>query len=110
MFGEGKYTRGVEPAWKVGSARFSAFYKALVNRPGPRVHRDLCKVARSQVRDQGGLACSREGSRIYSGNRDRSRCSCQIASKDGSRAAGRARTYVPALNTDLDAHDRSEWD
>ena len=69
VLGEGKYSPGVDSAWKVGSARFSDFYKALVNEPDPGVHRDLFKVARSQVCDHGGLTCSREGSRIYSGNR-----------------------------------------
>ena len=34
---EGKYSPGVDPAWKLGSARFSAFYKALVNDPDPEV-------------------------------------------------------------------------
>ena len=76
--GEGKYSPGVEPAWKVGSARFSAFYKALVNEPDTVVRRDLCKVARSQVRDQGAL-----------------------------RVAGRARAYILVIETDLDARDRS---
>ena len=75
LLGEGKYSPGVEPPWKVGSDRYSDFYKALVNKPDPGVHRDLCKVTRSQVCEKGGLACSREGSRVYFGNQDRSRCS-----------------------------------
>ena len=85
MLGEGKYSPGVEPAWKVGSARFSDFYKALVNKPDPGVHRDLCKVTRSKVCEQGGLACIREGSRV----------------------AGRARAYILVTKTDLDARERS---
>ena len=68
MLVEGKYSPSVEPAWKVGSARISAFYKTLVNEPDPVVRRDLCKVSKSQVRDQGGLARSREVSRVYYGN------------------------------------------
>ena len=56
MLGKGKYSTGVEPAWKSGSARFLEFYKALVNEPGPGVRRYLCKVARSRVHKQGGLA------------------------------------------------------
>ena len=75
VLGMDKYSPSVEPAWKVGSACFLAFYKALVNKPDPVVSIDLCKVPRSQVRNQGGLAYSREGSRIYSGNRDQFRCS-----------------------------------
>ena len=67
---EGKYSPGVEPDWKAGSARFSDFYKALVNKPDPGVLRDLCKVTRSQVCKQGGIARIREGSRVYSSNRD----------------------------------------
>ena len=68
MLGKGKYYPGVESAWKAGSARFSDFYKALVNKPDLGVRRYLCKVARSQVCDQGGLASSREGFHLYSGN------------------------------------------
>ena len=75
VLGEGKYSPCVDPAWKSGSARFLAFYKALVNEPDPGVHIDLCKVARSRVREQGGLAHSREVTRVYYSNRDRSRCS-----------------------------------
>ena len=56
VLGEGKYSPGVGPAWKSGSAHFSAFYKALVNETDPGVRRGLCKVTRSQVREQGGLA------------------------------------------------------
>ena len=41
VLGEGKYSPGVEPTWKVGSANFSDFYKALVNEPYPGVRRDL---------------------------------------------------------------------
>ena len=52
---EGKYSPSFGTAWKAGSARFSYFYKALVNEPGPGVRRGLCKVARSQVPKQGGL-------------------------------------------------------
>ena len=72
---EGKCSPGVEPNWKIGSARFSAFYKALVNKSDPGVRRDLCKVARSQVREQGGLARSREGLRVYYGHQYQARCS-----------------------------------
>ena len=72
--GEGKYSPGVDPACTEGSARFSAFYTALVNKSGCGVHRDLCKVARSRVCEQGGLARRKELLRIYSSNRDRSRC------------------------------------
>ena len=75
MLEEGKYSPGVDPAWKAGSARFSDFYKDLVNDPDPGLRRDLCKVARSRVREQGGLAHSREVTRVYYSNRDRSRCS-----------------------------------
>ena len=75
MLGEGKYYPGVDPAWKAGSDRFSAFYKALMNDPDPVVSRDLCKVARSQVRKQEGLIFIREGLRIYSSNKYQSRCS-----------------------------------
>ena len=74
MLGEGKYSPGVGPAWKTGSARFPAFYKTLVNEPDSGVFIGLCKVSRSRVRKQGGLARSREGSRVFSSNRDRSRC------------------------------------
>ena len=56
LLGEGKYSPGIEPAWKAGSDRFSAFYKALVNEPDPGVRRDLGKVARSRAREQEGLA------------------------------------------------------
>ena len=56
VFGEGKYSPSVDPDWKAGSARFLDFYKALVNEPDPGVRRDLCKVARSRFREQGGLA------------------------------------------------------
>ena len=55
VLGEGRYSPGVDPAWKVGSAHFLDFYKYLVNKPDPVVHRDLCKVAMSQVREQGGI-------------------------------------------------------
>ena len=75
MLGEGKYSPGVEPAWKSGSARFLAFYKALVNDPDPGVRRYLCEVPMSRVREQGGITRSMEGSRVYSINRDQSRCS-----------------------------------
>ena len=68
VLGVVKYSPGIDPAWKAGSARFLAFYKALVNEPGPGVRRDLCKVARSRVRDQVGFTRSREGSRVYSNN------------------------------------------
>ena len=110
MLGEGKYSPSVEPAWKAGIARFLAFYKALVNDPDPGVRRDLYKVVKSRVSKQGGLARSREGSRVYSSNQDQSRCTWQFASRDGSRIAGGARAYVPLFKTNLDAHDRSEWD
>ena len=59
VLGEVNYSPGVEPAWKSGSARFLAFYEALMNNPDPGVHRDLCKVARSHVREQVGLERSR---------------------------------------------------
>ena len=75
LLGEGKYSPNVEPAWKVGSSHISAFYKALVNEPDPGVRRDLCKFARSQFREQVGLARSREGLRVYYGNQYQSRCS-----------------------------------
>ena len=81
-----------------------------MNEPYPGVSRDLFKVARSQVCKQRGLERGREGSRVYSDNQDRSRCSCQIAIRDNLRAAGRDRTYVPAFDTNLDAQDRLEWD
>ena len=55
-----------------------------MNKPDPGVSIDLCKVPRSQVRNQGGLAHSREGSRI----------------------AGRAHAYIPVIETNLDARDR----
>ena len=41
VLGEVKYSPGVGPAWKAGSARFLAFYKALVNEPDPGVCRGL---------------------------------------------------------------------
>ena len=47
--GGGKYSPGVDTAWKSGSAHFSAFYKALVNEPDPGVRTYLCKVARLRV-------------------------------------------------------------
>ena len=72
---EGKYSPGVDPSWKAGSACFSVFYKDLVNEPDPGVRRGLYKVARSQVRKQGGMARNREGSHVYSSNRDQFRCS-----------------------------------
>ena len=56
---EGRYSTSVEPAWKVGSARFLAFYKAIMNNPDPGVRRDLCKVAMSRVRKQVGIVHSR---------------------------------------------------
>ena len=46
VLGEGKYSPSVEPAWKAGNDRFLVFYKALVEKPDPGVHRDMCKVAR----------------------------------------------------------------
>ena len=73
VLGEGKYSPSVGPAWKAGSDRFLAFYKALVNDPNPGVRRGLYKVARSQVCEQGGITRSREGYHIYSSNQDRSR-------------------------------------
>ena len=75
VLGEGKYSPGVEPAWKVGSACFLAFYESLVNEPDPGVRRDMCKVSKSQVHEQGGIARSRYGSHVYSGNQEQSRCS-----------------------------------
>ena len=74
VLGESKYSPGVEPAWKEGSAIFSAFYKALLNEPDPGLRRYLHKVARSWARKQVGLAHSREGLRVCSGIWDRSRC------------------------------------
>ena len=68
MLGEGKYSPGVGPALKAGSARFLEFYKTLVNNPDPGVCRGLCKVARSRVCKQGGIARSGEGSHIFSSN------------------------------------------
>ena len=44
-----------------------------MNDPDTGVRRDLCKVARSRVREQVGLTCSREGSYVYTSNRDQSR-------------------------------------
>ena len=66
MLAEGKYSSVVSPTWKTGSARFSAFYKSIMNEPDPVVRIGLCKVARSKIRKQGGLARSREGSQVYS--------------------------------------------
>ena len=74
MLGEDKYSPGVGPSWKAESDRFLAFYKALVNKSNPDVRTGLCKVARSQVRNQGGLTHSREGSHVYSNDLDQSRC------------------------------------
>ena len=74
VLGEVRYSPGVGPAWKTGSARFPVFYKTLVNEPYSGVLLGLCKVSRSRFCKQGGLARSREGSRVFSSNRDRSIC------------------------------------
>ena len=78
MLGEEKYSPSVVPSWKEGSARFSAFYKALVNEPYHGVRRGICKVDRSQFFEQRGLARSREGSRVYSSNWDWYKCLWQV--------------------------------
>ena len=75
MLGECKYSPGVDTAWKVGSVRFSAVYNAHVKDPDPGVNRDLCKVARSQVRDHIRIVSSTEGLRVSSSNQDQSICS-----------------------------------
>ena len=55
VLGEGKYSPSVNPVCKSASAQFLVSYKTLVNEPDPGVRRGLCKVSRSQFREQGGL-------------------------------------------------------
>ena len=38
MLGDEKYSPGVGPAWKSGSACFLSFYKTNVNEPDPGIH------------------------------------------------------------------------
>ena len=75
---EGKYSSGVKPAWKVGSAQFWTFTGLSWT---------------SRILEYVETCASLPGH--------------EFGVREGPRIAGRARAYIPVIKTDLDARDSS---